>query len=70
MNTPWRVNRNDNRVSIIGIDGRVMTEILPGQVKGAFVTVQERLDIAEFICDSINYDHDTKLRTAVERHGK
>lgn len=54
MNTPWRVSRLDSRVSVLGIDGRVMTEILPGQQRGQFVTLAERLAIAEFICDAVN----------------
>lgn len=62
MNTPWRVSRLDARVSILGIDGRVMTEILPGQIKGEFVTLQERLAIADLICDCVNERLEEKER--------
>lgn len=56
MNTPWRVSETDHsRVCILGADGRVMTEIIPGQVKGRPVTQQERLDIAHHIVSCVRY---------------
>ena len=55
MNTPWRVSETDHsRVCILGADGRVMTEIIPGQVQGKPVTQAERKFIAETIVIAVN----------------
>lgn len=55
MNTPWRVSETDNsRVSILGTDGRVMTEIIPGQRDGKPVSQDERLLVARLIAASVN----------------
>lgn len=55
MNTPWRISETDHsRVCILGADGRVMTEIIPGQVKGVPVTQEERLHLAAVIASAVN----------------
>ena len=55
MNTPWRVSETDHsRVCILGADGRVMTEIIPGQVEGKPVTQAERVFLARLMAESVN----------------
>lgn len=52
--TPWRVARNDARISLVDADGIVVTEIIPGQIRGAQPTLEDLMKLGNRIATAVN----------------
>ena len=58
-NRPWAVFNNEGRITIANAYERGMAMIEPAQVVGQVPSLEEKIAIAQFICDAVNAWHDT-----------